>query len=85
MVIHEHLIIAGLFALIRYPLSTFYLIEMVAFILIAWNCLSFGMLAAAWVMITVKIEHEEQRLTMQFGERFGVYCLTSKRLIPFVY
>jgi protein-S-isoprenylcysteine O-methyltransferase Ste14 len=85
MILHERLIIAGMFALIRYPLSTFYLIEMVAFILIAWNCVSFGMLAAAWIIITGKIEHEERRLSRRFGERFSLYCLTSKRLIPFVY
>ncbi len=85
MTLNERLVISGIFALIRYPLSALYLLEMAALPLIAWNNVSVAMLAIASLGLLWKIHHNEQRLMLQFDERFAAYRQITKRLIPFVY
>ena len=83
--VNEHLVISGIFALIRYPLAALYLLEMAAFTLIAWNQISATMLVIAFLSIRWKIQREERRLALQCDERFTAYRRTTKRIIPFIY
>ncbi len=85
MALSERTVISGIFALIRYPLSASYLLEMAAFPLIAWNPISAAMLIIACLGIEWKIRHEERDLTRQFDEHFAAYRRTTRRLIPFIY
>ena len=85
MIVKERLVISGIFALIRYPLSMFYLIEILSLALIKWNYPSLAAMILAIVVTLYRIRREEHRLTELFGEHFAMYCHVTKRLIPFVY
>ena len=85
MVVKERLVISGMFALIRYPLSMFYLMEMCSLVLIKWNSISLAAVILAIVVTLYRIRREEHRLSGLFGEHFAAYRHVTKRLVPFVY
>jgi protein-S-isoprenylcysteine O-methyltransferase Ste14 len=81
----DELVVSGVYVIIRHPLYAFYIVELIAFVLIRWNLISLLALGAVSVATIYRIKEEERILAQQFGKEFEAYCQATKRLIPFIY
>lgn len=76
------LVTTGIYSAVRHPLYAFYLLELIAFLLIRPNLISAaGLILASWATL-YRIRGEESRLAERFGERYLQYRQTTKALIP---
>ena len=82
----EHkFVVSGIYSVIRHPLYSLYLVEMLAFVMIKWNYVSLVALFPVILGILRRIEEEDRILADVFGKQFEAYQSTTKKLIPFVY
>jgi protein-S-isoprenylcysteine O-methyltransferase Ste14 len=82
----EHkLVVSGIYSVLRHPLYSLYLVEMIAFVMIKWNYVSLIAIFPVILGIIRRIEEEERILADVFGKQFEVYRNTTKKLIPFIY
>ncbi len=81
---HE-LVTSGVYSVIRHPIYLFYMVEMIALVVIKFNYISLAALIAVIFATLYRIEKEDELLLTVFGEQFGTYSMKTKRLIPFVY
>jgi protein-S-isoprenylcysteine O-methyltransferase Ste14 len=81
---HE-LVTSGVYSVIRHPIYLFYMIEMMALVVIKFNYISLAALIAVILATLYRVEKEDELLLTVFKERFETYRRGTKRLIPFVY
>lgn len=77
-----HLVTTGIYSAMRHPLYSFYLLELLAFLLIRFNIVSaLALILASWATL-YRIRGEERWLVERFGERYLQYRQSTKALIP---
>ncbi len=76
------LVTTGIYSAVRHPLYAFYLLELIAFLLVRSNIISaVAVILASWATL-YRIRGEEAWLLERFGERYLQYRQTTKALIP---
>ncbi len=81
---HE-LVTSGVYSVIRHPIYLFYMLEMIALMVIKFNYISLAALIAVILATLYRIEKEDELLLTVFKERFGTYSRRTKKLVPFIY
>lgn len=80
---HE-LVTSGVYSVIRHPIYLFYMVEMIALVIIKFNYISLAALIAVIFATLYRIEKEDELLLTVFKERFETYSRRTKRLVPFI-
>ena len=79
-----HLVTAGIYGVIRHPVYAFFLLELVAMVLIRPNVVSTVALALVAAASVYRIRREEERLVARFGERYLSYRRRTRAVIPYL-
>ncbi len=80
-----HLVVTGIYSIIRHPIYLFYSIEMVGFLVIKQNYVSLAALVIVVLICFYRMGSEEKYLAQKFGTRFEDYRNKTKRFIPFIF
>jgi protein-S-isoprenylcysteine O-methyltransferase Ste14 len=80
-----HLVVTGVYSIIRHPIYLFYMVEMLAFFVIKQNYISLAALVVVALASLYRMKAEEKFLFQKFGNQFVAYREKTKRLIPFVF
>lgn len=75
----------GIYGWIRHPIYAFYIVEMIALILIRPNWISIASLILVLAATAWRIDKEEQALLARYGAEYKVYQSRTHRLLPWVY
>ncbi len=74
----------GIYRLLRHPVYTFFLLEMVAMLLIRPNVVSALALALVAAATVYRIRREEEQLIERFGDRYLAYRRRTRAIVPFL-
>lgn len=81
---HE-LVTAGVYSLVRHPMYSVFLLNVLSKTLITANWIVGGVgFLAVLVMCIIRIPDEEKMMLDQFGETYRAYMKKTKRLIPYL-
>jgi len=75
---------AGLYRFIRHPIYTFYLLEMLAFVLVRPNWFSAAALVVVLLASLYRIRREEAELLVRFGDAYAAYRRQTRALLPYL-
>lgn len=80
-----HLVVTGVYSIIRHPIYLFYSLEFVGFFLIKQNYVSLAAVFVAVLISFYRMQAEEKYLAQKFGTQFEAYRKKTKRFIPLVF
>lgn len=80
-----HLVVTGIYSIIRHPIYLFYMIEMLGFFVIKQNYISLAAVIVVALASFYRMKAEEKFLFQKFGNQFEAYREKTKRFIPFVF
>lgn len=77
------LVTTGVFAVVRNPIYTAFMLACTGVTLIFGNVCCFPMFLVYWALLTVLVKRtEEPWLTKQFGSAYTAYCARTNRALP---
>lgn len=81
---HE-LVMRGPYRLVRHPMYTAILVQVLGFGLVSANLVVLLLAPAPfWILLTLRLRTEERMMLDRFGEAYRVYMRSTKRLVPWV-
>jgi len=83
---NHRLVTEGIYAIVRHPIYTSYILLFVGYCLMLHSFLALGVLVAVCcIWFGSRIPLEEAMLERRFGEEYRQYCQQSNRLFPYLY
>lgn len=82
---HGHLVVTGIYSIIRHPIYLAYIIEILGIFVVKFNYISLAALILEVLVSLYRMKAEEQFLSKTFGSRFEAYRDKTRRLIPFIF
>jgi protein-S-isoprenylcysteine O-methyltransferase Ste14 len=83
---NHRLVTEGIYAIVRHPIYTSYILLFVGYCLMLHSFLALGLLVAVCcIWFGSRIPLEEAMLERRFGEEYRQYCQQSNRLFPYLY
>lgn len=77
--VRTELVTHGLFRLSRNPIFLGMLIQLIGLFLVRPDAVTFAILIAGYILISIQIRQEEQHLAALHGDIFGSYCRSVRR------
>ncbi len=82
----HRLVTAGIYRTVRHPIYTSYILLFLGFCTTLQSWWGVGLLVVVCsVWFGNRIGIEEEMLAAEFGEEYRAYCMTTKRLFPYIY